>query len=283
MRADTERTSLADLEQWLVRVSTDPDGAAAGVRRAALPGAAASLETVVTPGPRLSALERLAIYNDGYFARLLECLRDDYPALAYVLGDGEFERVAHDYVARCPSRSPSLNAFGARLPAYLAMRSEAWAPFAVELARLEWALVEVVHAEMGSPLDAHALATLGPEDWPHVRLSASPALRLLDFTYPVNRFYQAFRAGDEPEPEPPPASASSVAVHRSGLSVYRLELEPVMRILLADLAAGKTLGGALAQLERRLTATELATVQQNLSGWFGAWIESGFFVALERA
>ena len=285
MKAEvTPAPSLAQLEQWLVAVSTDPDGAACGAERAGARqnGATVSLaelETVVTPGPHLSALERLDIYNHGYFARLVECLCDDYPALGHALGAETFERVARDYIRVQPSRSPSLNAYGAKFAEYLRTRREPWAPFAVELAQLEWALVAVIHAEVGTALEPAALAAVPADAWPRVRFVPKPALRLLDVAYPVNAFYQAFR--DEREPERPAAAPSSVVVHRVGLSVYRLELEPAMRALLGDLLGGKTLGAALAELERRLAPDELPSVQARLSEWFGAWVAAGFFTALE--
>jgi len=274
--------SLELLEHWLVAVSTEPDGAARGVERASAlygTGAPAELENVVTPGPRLSALERLGIYNDGYFARLVECLRDDYPAVGYALGADAFEHVARDYIRTHPSRSPSLNAYGADFAEYLRTRSETWLPFAAELARLEWALVQVIHAETGASLAPSALAEVPPDAWPRVRFVPKPALELLDLTYPVNAFYQAFR--DELEPEPPAPAASSLVVHRVGLVVYRLELEPAMRALLGDLLDGKTLGAALGELEARLSPDELAGAHANLSAWFGAWVAAGFFTALE--
>jgi hypothetical protein len=276
-------SELARVEEWLVRVTTEPSGVLAGIRRAAELGTGVNdvtdLERLVTPGPRLSALERLAIYSDGYFARLVECLLDDYPALAQLLGAAQFERVARAYVAAEPSLSPSLNAYGRGMPEFLRTRSEAWAPFAAELARLEWALVEVIHAETTPPLEPQALQRLRPEDWAHARLVPSPALRVLCLSHPVNRFYSAFREGNRPDL---PASApTAVAVHRTGLSLYRLDLEPPMAILLAELAAGTPLGAAIERLERTLLPEVLATLPERLPEWFGAWIGAGFFTSLE--
>ena len=284
MDASGSTPRLAELESWLVTVSCENAGVSAGIRRAAElhsvgVESVAELETLVTPGPHLSALERLAIYNDGYFARLVECLADDYQALAHALGAAEFERLARAYIALHPSGSPSLNAYGAGMASYLATRSEPWAPFAHDLARLEWALVEVIHAEVAERLEPDALARVRPEDWPRARLVASPALCVLAFSYPVNRFYQAFRDGGQPEmPQPEP---SAVVVQRSGLSLYRLGLEPAMRLLLEPLVAGRTLGEALAALERGLSPAELLIAQARLAEWFGEWIASGFFSALE--
>src|SRR5262249_25092124 len=152
------------------------------------------------------------------------------PALEHLLGADEFERVAREYIAAVPSRSPSLNAYGRAMPGWLAARHEPWASFAAELATLEWALVEIIHAATQPSLEASALSALGREDFSRARRVASPALRVLTFSHAVNRFYQAFREGGAPAL--PAAEASAVAVHRQVLSLYRLDLTPAMALLL---------------------------------------------------
>ncbi|MEK7821245.1 MAG: putative DNA-binding domain-containing protein, partial [Pseudomonadota bacterium] len=43
-----------------------------------------------SPRPRSSAGDRLNVYRQSYFARLIECVADDYPALQYLLGEDGF-------------------------------------------------------------------------------------------------------------------------------------------------------------------------------------------------
>jgi len=273
---------LERAQTWLLSVTTDPAGVSAGIRHAASLGVgvleASELERLVTPGPRLTALERVAIYHEGYFARLVECLLDDYPAVAHLLGADAFERLAREYITATPSRSPSLNAYGRAMPDFLRARSEPWSAFAAELAELEWALVESIHSEAPSPLAPAALSAVRADDWPHVRFAPSPALRLLAFRYPVNPFYQAFRSGAEPVLPPP--EPSHVAVHREGMTLFRHDLTPLAARLLTTLTRGTPLGAALATLERDSSPSELALVQSHLSDWFGTWLSAGFFTAL---
>jgi len=274
--------TLDTLERWFVAATTDPDGLDAGIAGAgALVANSASreLERIVTRGPRLSAAERLAIYHDGYFARLVECLVDDYPALQHLIGAVEFERLARGYIAAYPSQSPSLNAYGARMARFLATESASWAPFAAELAELEWALVTAIHAASQPSLSPAALGEVAPDAWARARLVPSPSLAVLRFAYPVNAYYQAFREGNAPSIPPPGASA--VAVHREGLTLFRHDLEPVAADLLTALARGVPLGVAVGELERTLEVAALARVQTLLSSWFGGWMSSGFFVRLE--
>jgi hypothetical protein len=156
-------------------------------------------------------------------------------------------------------------------------RPEPWAPFAADLARLEWAVVEVIHAPSDAGLSADALAAIPAERWQTARLVASRTLRLLSFDYPANDYYQAFRDGRMPAL--PERRSSSAAVCRRGLPVTRTDLEPDAALLLEDLVAGFPLQRAVRELERR--AFDPASVAHQLPGWLGCWVSSGFFSAIE--
>lgn len=268
---------LRELQRWFASVTTHPEGVLEGrlsVQRSQ------KLERLVTPGPRLSAIDRVQIYNDGYFARLVECLVDDYPALGYALGEETFSTLARAYIQKYPSRSPSLNAYGQHVAAFCRTRPEPWAAFAADLARLEWALVEVVHEPASESLSPDALAKIPAARWQTARLLPSRGLRLLGFDYPVNDFFQAFR--DELEPELPSRAPTEAVVYRQGLALWRMGLEPRAALLLKELLSGVSLAIAVAMLETRSaaagTSEELAHL---LPQWLGSWVQSGFFRGVE--
>jgi hypothetical protein len=270
-----ERESAGDvplrrLQAWFLAVATDPHG----------PALDDDLRRLVTPGPALSAFERVEIYAEGYRARLVECLADDYPALRYVLGIEAFEAFARDYVAAHPSRSPSLNAYGKHFAAFCRRSAAPWAPFAAELARLEWALVEAVHAPSTSRFEPRALASVPGDAWNDVRFVASPTLRVLRFRYPVNAFFQSFREGREPTL--PELGESAVAVHREELALTRLELSGAAASVLERLVDGTPLGRVLAELEASVAdPAELAETLRAIPRWFETWTASGFFSGID--
>lgn len=268
---------LRELQRWFASVTTHPQGVLQGhVSRERNQ----KLERLVTPGPWLSAIERVQIYNDGYFARLVECLTDDYPALSHALGETSFAALARTYIEAYPSRSRSLNAYGQHLAAFCRTRAQPWAGFAADLARLEWALVEVVHEPRSESMAADALARIPAARWQTARLLPSRALRLLTFDYPVNDFFQAFR--DEKAPQIPERAASAVAVYRQGLTLWRMSLEPRAAQLLKDLTFGVPLAVAVATLESRsLAAGTSHELAQLLPQWLGSWVQSGFFRGVE--
>jgi hypothetical protein len=269
---------LRQLQRWFAEQTTHPEGVLPG--RAPLERAL-PLERLVTAGPQLSAVERLGIYNDGYFARLVECLTDDYPALAYALGEATFTALARDYVERRPSRSFSLNAFGGGFAEFCRERPESWAAFAADLAGLEWALVEVVHEPASGGFAVETLASLPPERLQAGRLRPSRALRVLCCEHAVNDFYQAFR--DDLAPPLPGPQPTAVAVYRSGLALWRMRLERRAARLLLALLTGSSLADAIAELERHdPEPSALEELARLLPQWLGAWVQAGFFVGIDE-
>jgi hypothetical protein len=267
--------ALAELQAWLFERVTEPR--TQGSRE---PSAGVALEELVVAG-RLEPTARLEVYRHGYFARLVECLEDDYPALRYALGAARFEALCHDFIERHPPSSPSLNHYGAPLAAYCRTRSEAWCGFAAELARLEWALVEAIHAEEGRRLDIGALARLGPEEWSRARLIPSPALRMLAFEYPVGEFYQRFVDRDDALEAPPGGVPlpllewSALAVCRRDEVVWRLTLRASLAGLLERLMAGAPLLAALDELGSSADAG--GATAQELQRAFQDWVSCGLF------
>jgi hypothetical protein len=265
--------SLRELEAAMVEAITGSEAAAAD----------AALR--VTPGPSLDRRERLEIYRFGYRARLVECLDDDYPMLARTLGAAMFERLAHQYIERFPSRSPSLNAFGRRMselcPVADLGAQDALRPFLAELAALEWALVEIIHAKEPPQFDLAALKAIPVERWGGARLLRSEAVRVLRFDYPVNAYYQASRTQDE-QPSVPSPSPSATAVYRRSWKLWRMDLTPAMTRVLEALLDGMTIEESLGRIGVDETdPAALAEAERSVMVWFSEWMQGGFFAGIE--
>jgi hypothetical protein len=210
------RPPLDVVQQWFQAVVTHPAGVAAG---AASPAAQrlvrldrGALEQLVRRSRRLTAEQRLEIYANAYYARLLECLRDTFPVLAQVLGAEVFDSFAFDYLQRYPSRSYTLYRLAESFPRFLdetrpeqphaadstGAAGPAWPDFLIDLATLELAIAEVFDGPgaEGELLLAPAdlLARRAGGDFAKARLAPVPCLRLLRFGHPVNAFYSSARA-----------------------------------------------------------------------------------------
>jgi hypothetical protein len=263
--------SLRDLQIWMVSAIT------------ASPADARSddIERFVKAGPRASASVGFEVYRAGYFARLLECLRDDFPVLDCTLGEERFKDLCRAYVDRHPSSSPNLNGFGRLLPSFCVREGvlpTSDATWAHDLARLEWALVEVLHAPMSAPLAHNFLSQIAPDAWASARFVPSASLRVLRFDYPVNAMFMANRL-DGVIPNVPAPAPTALAVYRKDAQLWRMDLSPSMLQLLTPLCDGKTLGEALSALENDGAA--MASVAANLTVWFREWVDAGFFERVE--
>jgi hypothetical protein len=277
-------TSLRELQERMVDAITGSDASAAD----------AALR--LTPGPRLTARERLEIYRFGYRARLVECLDDDYPILARTIGEAAFENLANQYIERFPSKHPNLNAFGRNMAA-LCKDAELGAldspsgdfpgssarDFLSELAALEWALVECIHAKEPESFELAVLQAIPVERWATARLVRSDTVRVLRFAYPVNAFYQACRGRDE-YPEIPEPKATATAVYRRAWRLWRLDLTPAMERVLTALLDGVPIEESLGRMGVDEADPEaLAEAERSVMIWFKEWMQGGFFGGVELA
>ena len=274
-------SQLESLQSWFFEVVTHPRGVSEALTQvASRPALASSSPATAIVDGRIKAVQRLEVYHRGYAARLVECLQDDYPVVLHALGEECFLQLAHGYIEEHPPKSASLNYYGALFPAYCDARDEPWRGFAVDLCRLEWALVEAIHASAEPVLDVDALQDLAPEAWAEVQLVPSLALRVLHCAYPVDDYLQAVR--EEREVDLPEARASVVAVCRRERDLFRLSLTKARAKLLSALTSGLTLNQALdVYLDSpEVAGLEPSAVQGDLRAAFSDWVECGFFRGL---
>ncbi len=260
---------LAAVQDWFMTAITAPGSLERGLREARVRHGV-STGSVVTAGPTLDAADRMRIYHYGYRARLHECLADDFPGVRLAMGDARFVRLCDAVITGSPSRSPNLNRYGHALVAHL--MAGPGRTFLADLARLEWALVEAVHAPPPVLLDRPRLQGLSAEQWVGARFVPSAALTVLSFDHPVNVWLQRTRDGERPPV--PRRRPTATAVYRQGFVVWRMDLTPVTRGLLDRLCAGVPLGEALAPIEGQAGASQVMN-------WFTAWVSGGFFSAVE--
>ncbi len=293
--AEGEPRSLGVVQRWFQAVVTHPGGvqggAASDEAQALIRLNRGELEAVVRRSRNLTAAERLSIYANAYYARLLECLGACFPMLKRALGDEVFDSFAFEYLQRYPSRSYTLDRLGESFPRFLEeTRPEhagggtdgavSWPDFLIDLAILEWTIAKVFDGpgvEGRSLLAPEALQAFPAERFAEARLAPVVCLRLLAFRYPVNTYYTAARRAEEGEEVPIPEPADErVAILRRDFIVRRYPLTAAQHALLQEILAGKTLGEAIAAAAAAsdLDDDELAV---ELRAWFRFWSAEGFF------
>jgi hypothetical protein len=148
---------------------------------------------------RASAAERLHVYRYAYLTRLLEVMRDDFPALLAAQGRERFDAAAAAYLRAHPSRHFSLRQLGARFPDFLAACEDevardlrAQAPWCADLARFELALTDAFDAADARPLSRADLAALPRDAWESLALVLIPGAALLALAWPVRALREAY-------------------------------------------------------------------------------------------
>ncbi len=253
-------------------------------------------ESFIAPNSRLTAFERLEIYNRQYWFRVLNALAEDFPAVRAVVGSRRFEALSVAYLTEHPSRSFTLRNLGSKLPAWLAAHPENAGRrhrLAVDVARIEWAFVEAFDSAEHDPLTLEQIATLDGES----RLALQPHLRLIALSYPADDLVLDLHhrekqltseAGVRHEESEGAESAMPrlrprptwVAAHRIDLSVYYRRLLREEFQMLSALRSGITLAAAI---EAGFTGSRILDRQraEQVQQWFGTWAELGWICAPE--
>ncbi len=267
---------LAELQSWLqsaIRSAAPPADAQRRVR-----------------GGSVSAEQRLAIYARGYWLRLLECMRAEFPALCSALGTELFDSFAREYLEARPPKSYSLTSLGASFAGYLeASRPDRDAPpmerdpsfeVLVDLARLERAFVEVqrgpgVEDDRGAGDDFPSLTYLEPSlvCLDECMLRLAPGVRLLQLGYPLLDTMMRARAGGAARPFPARAKTCLVLVRQS-YRVVGFELSP-WEFQLFESFDDACLGSSVERRSRALADTTALDPTLRIGPRLKLWIERG--------
>jgi len=248
-------------------------------------------ESFIAPNSRLTAFERLEIYNRQYWYRVLGALAEDFPALRAVIGGRRFEALSIAYLAEHPSRSFTLRNLGSKLPAWLAAHPEHTGRrhrLAVDMAKIEWAFVEAFDAAELAPLTQRQIAALQADS----RLALQPFLQLIALQYPADDLVLELHAGEKrqtseagvaqednsgaqaavPKLRPRP---TWLAAHRVDLSVYYRRIGREEFQTLIALRSGSPLGEAL---EAGFAGSRIPEQKraEHVQEWFGNWAELGW-------
>lgn len=292
----TQSMSLAQLQREMARAVMMPLTSDEEMRRVSPDGRPMDwvAQSFIAPNSKLSAFERLEIYNRQYWYRVLGALSEDFPALRSVVGDRAFEAMSVAYLTAHPSRSFSLRNLGSNFAEWLQKNPQyagRRAPLAQDIARMEWAFVEAFDGAERDALTLDQISTLDGDS----RLSLQPHLQLIALEFPVddlvlhlhkNEKRQTSEAGVQHEDEVhPPAKLPTMrrkpvwlAAHRVDLSVFYLRLKRGEFQTLCGIRTGRPLAEAIESgiITARVPSSKRP---QLVRQWFTAWAELGWICA----
>lgn len=227
------------------------------------PGAPDPGDLVSATG-NLSRGERLDIYRNAYYSRLVESLEEDFKRLSRFVGEETFRALVLGYLARHGSRSFTLAELGREFPTYLAAHP------LQDVARLEWTAVESFHAPNVAPFDTNVLASLSGESWESVALRLHPSVRLLESQLPLASIWAEWeKPGFETGLATQSDESGYYLLYRKAFTV-RVEKQTrpqfaVLEGLLAHESLGKVCERAQAYRE----------TDDSFGQWFQTWVAEG--------
>lgn len=122
----------------------------------------------------LPAVDRVNIYANMYFFRILDSLKEDFPSIVEALGDDGFHDLIVHYLQAYPPTHYSLRYAGQHFAEFIEDEKLS------NLARFEWAQLEAFDAADAAPLTAADLQRIPADQWPALVLKLHPSVQLVD-------------------------------------------------------------------------------------------------------
>lgn len=129
---------------------------------------------------------------------LIDALQSTFPAIHRLVGNDYFAAAARAYIEAHPPDSPVLLRYGRDFGGFIdKLPSASGVPYLGDVARLEWARVNALHAPDAEPVSIHKLAGVPETVLESVTLMLHPSLGLVDSRWPVVSLWSACRGDGE--------------------------------------------------------------------------------------
>jgi hypothetical protein len=250
---------LSELQTLFWRLLAAPEGVRVGAATLRREGTLASedLSFLVAGDERLGPIERLDVYADMYFYRLRDCLAEDFAKLAARIDAAHWHNLVTDYLLAHAPTHYSLRELGRALPGFLETHELGRQfPALVDLARLEWARVDVFDETDAALLSRESLLEQGAAAPGTAAFALVPSARLLRLDASVLPLWKHLHEGHTGEGTAlaqTRGETGGVLVWRKGFAVFHRSLPSDEESCLRALAAGDT---TLAQLGELLLGAQ---------------------------
>ncbi|MBK7580232.1 MAG: putative DNA-binding domain-containing protein [Myxococcales bacterium] len=236
---------------------------------------------IATGNDRLSPAEQIEIYREQFWLRHTSCLVEDFVGLGGIMGQTDWERLVEEYLEKYPPLSFNLRDLGQLLPRFV--EESTWLPhheLCVDMARVEWAYIEVFDAADSAALDPARLASIPESAWETARLTLNPALRMLRVRYPVAALRRDLRLGKSDVAIPEPEAQNLVVYRAQDRNLHHEALDDGAFAILEALGQGTALVPACQAAIERLPA-QASGIEAELAGWFQRWATLSFIVGVD--
>jgi len=233
--------------------------------------------TYIVPSPTLKPAERIQIYNQQYWWRLMGILQDIFPTLLRLFGSFEFNQViATPYLDKYPPQHWSLNKLGDRLVNWIEEEYHAKDKQVVhELAKIDWAFNDQFFTAHYPPLDASKAEN--PDDLLHQPMTLQPHVHL----FTLERDFFALREEflkhpaeywvENDFPKLPPKEKCTFVLYRNSHQSSEVKKVTFAELhFLSQFESAKTIDQACQWLEEQPNAV-CEEAAAHLQEWLQSW------------
>ncbi len=266
--------ALRDIQQWLQWIITDPRGVSEALSNTH-PNMIKYKDRYNEPTPsqlawiecgKVNVINRLSVYAEGYFFRILECLEKDFSKTRKALGAELFANIVADYLKAYPSKFTSIDEIGYKFASFISEYKEISEEWIADLALCEWSWIEAFYAKSLPVKDADWRKEISSNDDMYFKIH--PSVHLIKSNWPLAQIIQTLDADEKFGPQKSYAEKSSgVVIYHNGDNVSWEELDPSLIDVLQSLKIGISLEESL---ERGQNLDSDAVSKK-----FSHWVETG--------
>lgn len=283
--------SLQSTQEWFASMITRPLAKNESIHSTAPNGKLIAEEAArhIVPSPTLLPHQRLQIYNQQYWWRLLNTLHANFPFITRLFGYQAFnEKIGIPYLHQCPPNHWSLPLLGERLPSWIANNyKKPDKPLILNATHLDWAFTASLIAPQHPPLDLGRLAQENPTLLLTTPFFLQSHIHLFQWDYDLLAFRELFLQQtvdywmEHRFPPLPKRKSSHYALYRTLKNNHAWrEMTKGESFLLQLFQKGSSVEEACATIEKQESAL-YEEVASNLQTWIQGWTRLGW-LTLER-
>jgi hypothetical protein len=142
-----------------------------------------SAEQYIVAPSNGESLDRLQIYRNAYYLRLIDNLTATFPRLATKFGKRDFGLLVRDYLEKYPSRSYSVFNVGTHMIDYLNEQGDIYSSADIEMAVIDWEMSRLLFIDTEPAMTEKAFLSHDPQNWGGLVFKLRSAHVRCDFYY----------------------------------------------------------------------------------------------------
>jgi hypothetical protein len=235
-----------------------------------------SITSVITPRGEQVGADRLAVYNEQYWYRLLTVLQSDFPLLVASLGFWKFNQLATKYLTLHGSSTPYLENIAASMPDFINHHPDYGSEEQKQMVAVDMAFIRATYMPVTRALNPSLLSQAALERLGENRLAFQPGISLIEEDWNWMEVRIAIATDQLTIPVFMAQKGYWMVSNRNALVVWE-SLNRLQFLMLQELKMGISLGDACEKFSQTLNALDQEKLMANLAAWFQSWTENGYF------